>query len=158
MPTSPLRSIGSPEPFETVSGPDARPVIGPLKWRLSALLFVLTVASILYTAAINEAEPGNPIRWTQGIPFTVSLLAILLTHEFAHFLYARHHRVNTSLPLFIPLPLLAFGTMGAVIVMRDRIKSRNALIDIGASGPLAGMIVAIPVLLYGLAHSEVRPL
>ena len=57
------------------------------------------------------------------------------------------------------MPLLTpFGTMGAVIVMRDRIKSKNALLDIGASGPIAGMLVAIPVILYGLAHSEVIPL
>ncbi len=63
------------------------------------------------------------------------------------------------MPFFIPLPLVnPFGTMGAVIVMRDRIKSKNALLDIGASGPLAGMAVAIPVLWYGLAHSEVHPL
>jgi membrane-associated protease RseP (regulator of RpoE activity) len=81
----------------------------------------------------------------------------LLTHEFAHYVFARRHRVNASLPLFIPLPLITpFGTMGAVILMRDRIKSKNALLDIGASGPLAGMLVAIPVILYGLAHSEVH--
>jgi membrane-associated protease RseP (regulator of RpoE activity) len=79
-----------------------------------------------------------------------------LTHEFAHYLFARHHRVNASLPHFIPMPLLTpFGTMGAVIVMRDRIKSKNALLDIGASGPIAGMVVAIPIILYGLAHSEI---
>jgi membrane-associated protease RseP (regulator of RpoE activity) len=126
---------------------------------LPALLFVLTVASILYRATLNETESGAPFRWTSGIPFTISLLAILLTHEFAHYLYARLHHVDTSLPHFLPLPVLApFGTMGAVILMRDRIKSRNALVDIGASGPLAGMLVAIPILLYGLAHSEVRPL
>jgi membrane-associated protease RseP (regulator of RpoE activity) len=127
---------------------------------------VLTVASILYTAALGEVpESAAPMWWTKGIywskgiPFTVSLLAILLTHEFAHYLYARYHRVETSLPMFIPLPFIGlFGTMGAVIFMRDRIKSKNALVDIGASGPLAGMLVAIPVLLYGLAHSEVRPL
>ncbi|HEY3593443.1 MAG TPA: site-2 protease family protein, partial [Polyangiaceae bacterium] len=69
------------------------------------------------------------------------------------------HGVEASLPMFLPLPVVGpFGTLGAVILMRDRIKSKNALLDIGASGPLAGMLVAIPVLLYGLAHSEVRPL
>jgi membrane-associated protease RseP (regulator of RpoE activity) len=165
MPTSPSSSIGSPERFETVSAPDT-PSPSRLRWRLPALLFVLTVASILYTAALGEVPiKDEPFWWTKGaywlkgIPFTVSLLAILLTHEFAHYLYARHHRVDTSLPMFIPLPFIGlFGTMGAVIFMRDRIKSKNALVDIGASGPLAGMAVAIPVLLYGLAHSEVKPL
>jgi membrane-associated protease RseP (regulator of RpoE activity) len=66
--------------------------------------------------------------------------------------------VPASLPYFLPLPLLSpFGTMGAVIAMPRRIKSRNALLDIGAAGPLAGMVIAIPVLAYGLALSEVRP-
>src|SRR6266516_7864506 len=128
MPTSPSSSIGSREPFETVSAPEARPQRRALNWRRPALLFVLTVASILYRSAVNESESGARFRWVNGIPFTVSLLAILLTHEFAHFLYARYHNVDTSLPHFIPLPVLApFGTMGAVILMRDRIKSRNAL-------------------------------
>ncbi len=123
------------------------------------MLFVTTVASILYTAAHGYTEPDQPVRLVNGVSYAVSLLAILLTHEFAHFAFARYHRVNASLPLFIPLPVITpFGTMGAVILMKDRIKSKNALLDIGASGPLAGMLVAIPVLLYGLAHSEVHPL
>ena len=113
--------------------------------------------SILYTGASQWGNP--PIRLQQGVSYAVPLLAILLTHEFGHFVFARIHRVNASLPMFIPLPVLSlFGTMGAVIVMRDRIRSRNALLDIGASGPLAGMAVAIPVLLFGLAHSAVKPL
>jgi membrane-associated protease RseP (regulator of RpoE activity) len=165
MPTSPYSSIDSPERFGTASAPEARPK--PLKWRVPALLFTLTVASILYTAALNASGDDSDVfswtkglaNWTRGVPFTISLLAILLTHEFAHYLYARYHRVDTSLPMFIPLPVVApFGTMGAVILMRDRIRSKNALLDIGASGPLAGMLVAIPVLLYGLAHSEIHPL
>jgi membrane-associated protease RseP (regulator of RpoE activity) len=101
----------------------------------------------------------RPLRLRDGLPFAASLLAILLTHEFGHFVAARVHRVNASLPLFIPLPVVSpFGTLGAVIVMRDRIRSRNALLDIGASGPIAGMVLAVPVLLYGLSHSEVTPL
>jgi membrane-associated protease RseP (regulator of RpoE activity) len=120
------------------------------------LLFVLTVASILFTRSF---EPGRGFNWHNGVLYMVSLLAILLTHEFAHYLFARHHRVNASLPHFIPMPLVTpFGTMGAVIVMRDRIKSKNALLDIGASGPIAGMLVAIPVILYGLAHCPLIPI
>ena len=156
MPTSPSSSIGSPEPYETVSDPDLKqPALAPVRWRVPVMLFAGTVASILYTAAL--AGPG-PFRLANGISYTVCLLGILLTHEFAHYAFARYHGVNASLPHFIPMPLVSpFGTMGAVIFMRDRIKSRNALLDIGASGPLAGMLVAIPVLLYGLAHSEITP-
>jgi membrane-associated protease RseP (regulator of RpoE activity) len=155
MPTSPSSSIGSPDPYGTVSEADIEPQLAPVRWRVPAMLFVATVASVLYTAAI--VQPG-PLRLVNGASYTISLLAILLTHEFAHYAFARLHRVNASLPHFIPMPILTlFGTMGAVIFMRDRIKSRNALVDIGASGPIAGMLVAIPVLLYGLAHSEIMP-
>jgi membrane-associated protease RseP (regulator of RpoE activity) len=153
MPTSPSSSIGSPDPYETVSDPDIRPALAAVKWRVAAMLFLATVASLLYTGAL--AQPG-PVRLVNGVSYTVSLLAILLTHEFAHYAFARYHRVNASLPHFLPMPVISpFGTMGAIIFMRDRIKSRNALLDIGASGPLAGMLVAVPVLLYGLAHSEI---
>src|SRR4051794_14382820 len=156
MPTSPSSSIDSQPPFAREKRLDSvPPPLAPLRWRLPLLLFAATVLSILYTGASQWGIP--PIRLRQGVSYAVPLLAILLTHEFGHFLFARIHRVNASLPMFIPLPVLSlFGTMGAVIVMRDRIRSRNALLDIGASGPLAGMVVAIPVLLFGLSHSEVK--
>jgi membrane-associated protease RseP (regulator of RpoE activity) len=161
MPTLPSSSIGSPEPYGTVSAADVQaeterdPEPAGLKWRVPAVLFVVTVCSIVYTAA---RSPDEPFRLSRGLSYAVPLLAILLTHEFAHYAFARYHGVNASLPHFIPMPLLTpFGTMGAVITMRDRIKSKNALLDIGASGPIGGMLVAIPVLLYGLAHSEVKP-
>jgi membrane-associated protease RseP (regulator of RpoE activity) len=92
-----------------------------------------------------------------GWDFAVPLMAILLSHEMGHYVAARLHRVDTSPPYFIPMPLVSLlGTMGAVIQMRGRIESRNALLDIGASGPLAGMVVALPVLVYGLATSPVE--
>jgi hypothetical protein len=116
----------------------------PLAWRtvrLNVLLFVLTVASVLYM--------GGPI-------LCASLMAILLAHEFGHYFAARYHRVPASLPYFIPLPFLGlFGTAGAVIAMRGTIRSKNALLDIGASGPLAGMVVALPILAVGIALSPV---
>src|SRR5688572_15820479 len=111
--------------------------------RLNLVLFVLTVVSVFVT---------------QGWQFAVPLLVILLAHEFGHYFAARYHRVPASLPYFIPVPFVGlFGTMGAVIAMPARIRSRNALLDIGASGPLAGLIVAIPVLFWGIAQSPVLP-
>ena len=85
-------------------------------------------------------------------------MAILLAHELGHYIAARIHRVPASLPYFIPIPWPPLGTMGAVIFMRDRIANRNALLDIGAAGPLAGLCVALPVLIYGIAQSKVAPL
>src|SRR5207245_1393815 len=94
-----------------------------------------------------------------GSIFAVPLLLILLCHEFGHYLFARYHKVDASLPYFIPLPPpFLFGTMGAIIRMRSPIDRRDALLDIGAAGPLAGLAIAIPVTAYGLHHSFVGPI
>jgi membrane-associated protease RseP (regulator of RpoE activity) len=94
-----------------------------------------------------------------GAQFTGALLSILLAHEFGHYIAARIHKVDASLPYFIPMPLLSpFGTMGAVIRMRGVIPTRKALLDIGASGPLAGLCLAIPLYVWGVAHSTLVPL
>ena len=137
----------------------------PFRWKLNLALFLATVASVFLTGARYVDTLPEASSWRDtlralptGASFAVPLLAILLTHEFGHYIAARIHRVDASLPFFIPLPHFSpFGTMGAIISMRGRIRSRNALLDIGASGPLAGMVVAIPVLLVGLAHSRVGP-
>ena len=150
------------------SDPDSLPPgapLPPLRWRKNLVLFVLTALSVLVTGAFYETKDLHPVRdpWgfvhalPSGWKFAVPLLSILLVHELGHFFAARYHRVPASLPFFIPLPLLSpFGTMGAVIGMRGRIRSRDALLDIGAAGPLAGLVVALPVLAYGLMTSEVR--
>jgi Zn-dependent protease len=95
--------------------------------------------------------------------FGAPLMAILGLHELAHFIVARRHHVEASLPYFIPVPppYLIFGTFGAFISLREPIPSRKALLDIGASGPIAGFLVAVPVTLGGLAlsiHAPVLPL
>lgn len=86
--------------------------------------------------------------------YAFAAVAILGTHEMGHYVLARWHGVDTTLPYFIPVPL-GFGTLGAVIRIRSRIPHRNALVDIGAAGPLAGLAVAIPILIWGLMHSHV---
>jgi membrane-associated protease RseP (regulator of RpoE activity) len=90
-----------------------------------------------------------------GAAFSAALLAILLTHEMGHWLYARRYGVEATLPYFIPIPF-GVGTLGAVIRMRGAMPSRRATLDIGAAGPIAGFAVAVPLLLWGLAHSEVQ--
>jgi membrane-associated protease RseP (regulator of RpoE activity) len=124
---------------------------------VNVALFLATVVSVFWVGASNwSGEEDAPI-W-KGWTFAVPLLSILLCHEFGHYVFARLHRVDASLPYFIPFPFFLFGTLGAVIKMRGRIGTRNALLDIGAAGPIAGLVVAIPVLCVGLAHSDVAPI
>ncbi|MBP2687666.1 MAG: conserved rane protein of unknown function [Deltaproteobacteria bacterium] len=105
---------------------------------------------------------GNPLAHPTdlllGLVFNVPLLSILGVHEMGHYTAARRHRVRVTPPYFIPfLPIPPLpGTMGAVIKLKSPFPDRNALMDIGAAGPLAGAAVAIPVLIAGLALSEVR--
>lgn len=130
------------------------------RWPLNLLLFAVTVWSVFEVGQAWNGKADVPgLRgWLGGWPFAVPLLAILLCHEFGHYIAARIHRVPASLPYFIPFPKLSpFGTFGAVIVMPKRIRSANALLDIGASGPLAGMVVAIPMMVIGLYFSKVGP-
>lgn len=133
----------------------------PPKWQLPLAMFLLTVGSLFWAgAALVSAPPTLP--WWQrcmaGWTFAVPLLAILLCHEAGHYVAARIHRVPASLPFFIPLPVVSpFGTMGAVILMKGRIRSARALLDIGASGPLAGMVVAVVTMVIGLMFSPVLP-
>jgi membrane-associated protease RseP (regulator of RpoE activity) len=95
----------------------------------------------------------QPSRLLMGIPFSVSLMAILLAHELGHFLYCEKYQVNATLPFFIPAPTL-IGTMGAFIRIKSRIHSRKELFDIGVAGPIAGFVVALPLLMLGLALSK----
>lgn len=135
------------------AGSGARPRV-----LLPALLFTLTCASVLWTGAtqVMQRPPMTLHELALGWVYAVPVMAILLCHEFGHYIAARIHRVPASLPFFLPLPVISpFGTLGAVIGMPERIRSRNALLDIGAAGPIAGLCVALPVLAYGLTLSPV---
>jgi membrane-associated protease RseP (regulator of RpoE activity) len=145
-----------------VPAPDSQPPsAGPLRWRLNLVLFLLTVLSVFFAGAFMERPVGTVGPWRvylNGWKFAVPLLSILVVHEFGHYIAARIHKVDASLPYFLPLPGVSpLGTLGAVIAMRGRIRSRDALLDIGASGPLAGLLVAVPVLVIGLTLSPVSP-
>ena len=129
-------------------------------WLISIALMIATFASTFYVGAamVLQKTPQTFEELVHGWVFAIPLMAILMTHEFGHFIAGRIHRVDISPPYFIPAPFFLLGTMGAVISMREQIRSRNALLDIGAAGPLAGLAVAIPVLAYGIATSPVGPL
>ena len=135
------------------------------RWTLPLLLFALTVFTTLWAGAYqayNGTIRGpvtflreHPEMLPKGIPFAGTLLFILLTHEFGHFLLSKIHRVPASLPLFIPGPPHFIGTFGAIIRMRGPILNRRALFDIGVAGPLAGFAVAVLALIVGLYLSTV---
>ena len=141
----------------------ALPKVKPSRVGINILLYGLTALSVFFVGMVyatggefSSASVTSNIGL--GLAYTVSLLGILTAHEFGHYLVGRYHRAAVSLPYFIPLPLPPFGTMGAVINMKQPPKNRRTLLDIGVAGPLAGLAVAISVLLIGLSLSKVGPL
>ncbi len=135
---------------------------------LNIALFVATIATTLVAGAQQmlplgalHAAPGVLAEVgaivVAGLPFASALIGILFCHEMGHYLLARSYGVDSSLPFFIPVPIGPVGTFGAVIRIRSGLPSRRATLDIGAAGPFAGFAVALPLLAWGLAHSEVRP-
>ena len=90
----------------------------------------------------------------RGWPYALSILLILVPHEMGHYLMMRRHNSAASLPFFIPAFLISpFGTFGAAIVLRETLKNRKTLLDVGAAGPIAGFIVAVPILIIGMFTS-----
>jgi len=126
---------------------------------VAGVLLLLTVISVLYTGmTLGVEDVGSRRTLLHGWPFAVGLLSILLAHELGHYFAGRLMGVPVSLPYFIPMPLSIFGTMGAFIRMKGPAVNRRRLLSMAAAGPLAGLAVAIPVLLIGLSLSEVRPM
>jgi membrane-associated protease RseP (regulator of RpoE activity) len=125
---------------------------------LNIALFLTTLLTTTITGAVQQHADGGIFPLADGLWFSIPLMSILFCHEMGHYIAARIHGVPASLPYFVPLPpqIGLFGTMGAVI-LQSRTSDRRKLIDIGAAGPLAGLVVAIPVLAYGLHLSPVGP-
>jgi membrane-associated protease RseP (regulator of RpoE activity) len=132
---------------------------------LNIILFILTVLSMMLTRA--EAPPGATAASDSSIlllllqnilsgwPFALSMMGILFAHEMGHYIMCRYYRVPATLPFFIPAPFLSpLGTLGAFIAMRGIPKNKRILFDVGVAGPLAGVIIAIPVLFIGLSLSH----
>jgi hypothetical protein len=154
-------------------------VAPPVKHRywLHILLLLVTFFTTLVVGAhlqwnfLNGQPPftlvnGNdffPVRWALqgghlwlGIPFSLTLMLILLAHEMGHYLYCVRYGVSATLPFFIPFPTL-IGTLGAFIRIKSPLRSRAVLFDIGIAGPIAGFVVALPVLIFSLGLSRVAP-
>ena len=132
---------------------------------VNIILFILTVLSMMVTRA--EAPPGATPdsnastllllfqNILSGCPFALSMMGILFAHEMGHYLMCRYYRVPATLPFFIPAPFVSpLGTLGAFIAMRGIPKNKRVLFDVGVAGPLAGLVIAIPVLFIGLSLSH----
>ena len=169
--------MSSPGSKETI-GPDGLPV-GAFylqqpryqpRWWLHWLLFVLTFVSTTVVGALSwgglteeNARLGftvllaDPHFLAVGLQFSVPLLTILACHEFGHYFAARHHGLTATPPFFIPFPVpfLGIGTLGAVIRIKDPIRDKKQLLDVGAAGPIAGFVAVLPFLAYGIAASRV---
>ncbi len=97
----------------------------------------------------------HPTNWRQGLIYMGAVLAILLFHEMGHFIATLIHRIPASFPFFIPFPISPIGTMGAVIGMAGHRADRRQTFDIGIAGPLAGLVVALPILWMGIRQLDV---
>jgi Zn-dependent protease len=156
--------------FATVSRPKSRAL--PSNWPLNLLLFALTVVTTTWAGAYwNGVDPiaaatgpgggldGFLAAMRAGLPFALSLLAILTCHEFGHYFAARRYGLDTTLPFYVPIPpfVSPIGTLGAVIKLKTPLYNRRILMDVGAAGPLAGAVVALPILVYGILHAPLAP-
>ncbi|MBN1642259.1 MAG: site-2 protease family protein [Anaerolineae bacterium] len=148
----------------------------PKRWWLNALLLLVTVVTTIVSGALMEQSEliaarmeqvtdqsalllevvrvfaEEPRRLLSGVPASLTIMGILGLHELAHYAAARRHKLDSSLPFFIPAPF-GFGTFGAIIRMRTPWEDRNALFDVGVAGPIAGILVALPLFFLGLMRS-----
>jgi hypothetical protein len=135
------------------------PPRGRWRWPVNALLFAVTLGTTFlagYTGSQGLVESGlMRSAISGGLAFSISLMLILLTHEMGHKIVSIIRRIDASLPYFIPM-VPPIGTMGAVIVTRTPAPNRDALLDLGASGPIAGFVVAVGVVIVGLTKSFVQ--
>lgn len=152
-----------PPPAEAPAPDFTAPVTRAVRPRPPLLNFVLFAATLLTTTIAGTQNEGVPFsefssHWKTGLPFSITLLAILLAHEMGHYVVARRHGVRVTLPYFLPGPPFLTGTFGAFIRMRSAPASRRVLFDVGAAGPWAGFCLAVPAVVYGLCRSELRPI
>ena len=148
-----------PRPITTPARP-TRPVrVIRSRIRLAVFLFVATCLSTFFSGGAFLTR-GDDIRTfvSQGLLYAVPVMLILLFHELGHYFQARRYRVPATLPYFIPMPITPFGTMGAVIIQGSGSADRKAMFDIAISGPLAGLIVALPVAWIGISQSQTMPI
>jgi len=125
---------------------------------LNIILFIATILTTLYVGSIHQrlGLPSKPQDLLAGIPFSFSLMAILLCHEFGHYFTARKNKVRATLPFFLPIPHPLIGTFGAIIRIKTLIPNRKVLAQLGMAGPLSGFVIAVPLTIIGLFLSPIK--
>src|SRR5688572_10664024 len=163
-------SVSRSVPYEPVYVPKlgSPPVRRERRW-LHVVLLLLTIFTTSYVGGLHylsfQSGFGGGVFpaafgsfLVSGLWYSVSILAILGAHEFGHYFACRYYNVDASLPYFLPAPLPLTGTLGAFIRIRQTIPGKRELFDIGIAGPIAGFVVAVPVLLIGMSLSRLTPL
>jgi Zn-dependent protease len=141
-----------------------RPVQKTHHWLPHLVLLILTFFSTMFMGAVVFGDvPEVELLFSEGkiftgLPYAVSIMLILGAHEMGHYLVGRHYKYNLTLPYFIPMPFVLTGTMGAVILAGEPIRSRKQLFDFAIAGPLGGLLFAVPILLIGIATAKVDKL
>src|SRR5215216_2377075 len=135
---------------------------------VNVILFIITLFSIMLMGVNIPPEvaadgsgtiPYLFLHIFSGWPFALSMMGILFAHEMGHYVMCRYYKVPATLPFFIPAPLLSpLGTFGAFIMMRGIPKNKRVLFDVGVAGPIAGLVIAVPVLFIGLSLSHLGPI
>jgi membrane-associated protease RseP (regulator of RpoE activity) len=128
-----------------------KPEEGKPRVIINVLLLLATIASTIFAGYLF----GGKI--VDGLAFSAAIMGIIGTHELAHFFAARKHGIKATLPYFVPAPTI-IGTFGAVINVKSPIPNKKALFDLGVSGPLAGIVVTVVVLIIGIHYSTVAPI
>ncbi|OZH55713.1 peptidase M50 [Hydrocoleum sp. CS-953] len=133
----------------------------PIMLALGLLLITLFTTTLVGAREIvgisEEAIQYNPNLLIQGLPYGIALILILGCHEFGHYITAQLYKIRTTFPYFIPIPFF-LGTFGAFIRMKSPVPNRKSLFDVSIAGPIAGLIVTIPLLIWGLSNSDIVPL
>jgi membrane-associated protease RseP (regulator of RpoE activity) len=123
---------------------------------LVVTLVTTTLVGVRFAGIDPRTLQSAPAELLKGLPYALALITILGIHELGHYLTARYYKIRATLPYFIPMPFF-LGTFGAFIQMRSPVPNRKALFDVSIAGPIAGFIATLPLLLWGLAHSDIVP-
>jgi membrane-associated protease RseP (regulator of RpoE activity) len=167
--TAVLRRDEAQDVHVLLAVPGLPAAVKPSRVWINAVLYVATILSTLFAGVLISGDIPTTLSDTEGLkwalthlwlgwPFALSIMLILTGHELGHYFAGRYYKVAVTLPYFIPLPLSPLGTMGAFIAMKERTMNRRQMLAIAVAGPLTGLVLALPVLVIGLALSQVQPI